>query len=487
MSWRQVTRWLERPRSRRDWLKEAAIGAVGMLSTQSWARADGRGKRVIVVGAGFSGLACAYELKAAGYDVHVLEARSRVSGRCWSLAELIPGKNVEAGGEWIGSNHPTLLAYVDQFKLKLLKSDSDDEEPIAPTVLQGKRLTAAQLKAIKKDVEETLQAISEESKPVVIDEPWLTPRAMDLDLLSTRDWIERRKISPLAKLFLHAEFAADNGVDTERQSYLANLAQVAGGGHDRYWDDTEVYHCDGGNQQIAMKLMMGVGKDRVNLQRPVKRIECDDQGVKVTDSTGKVWTGDDVVMTVPPSVWHKIEIEPALPAALQPQMGNNIKQLSVVRNRFWEALQLSPNAETDGPISMTWDATDLQPDRDTTSVCLTAFSGGTAADLCRKFSPDDRSAMYARELESLYPGFQKALQKEAFIDWPGDPWAMGSYSFPAPGQVTSQGPLLRKGFGRLHFAGEYSQYKFVGYMEGALTSGVELAQRLAQRDGITKG
>ena len=48
---------------------------------------------------------------------------------------------------------------------------------------------------------------------------------MDLDLLSTRDWIERRKISPLAKLFLHAEFAADNGVDTERQSYLANLEQ----------------------------------------------------------------------------------------------------------------------------------------------------------------------------------------------------------------------------------------------------------------------
>lgn len=484
MSWRQVSKWLGRPRSRRDWLRDATIGASALLSMRPLSAADGRGKRVIVVGAGFSGLACAFELKAAGYDVHVLEARSRVSGRCWSLAELIPGKNVEAGGELLGSNHPTVLAYMKKFGLELLEFGEEAEGAVAPTVLQNKRLTAVQLKTIEEEVDETLKAMTRDAAAVVVDEPWMTPRAMELDQLSTRTWIERQPISPLSKLLLHTEFAADNGVDTEQQSYLGNLAQIAGGGLDRYWPETEVYRCRGGNQQIAQKLMLGLGRDRVNLQRAVQRIECDDKGVKVTDSTGKVWTGDDVILTVPPSVWHKIEIEPALPATLTPQMGNNIKQLSVVRSRFWQEQQLLPDARTDGPVCMTWEATDAQSDRDTKAVCLTAFSGGSASTLCRKFSPEDRSAMYARELEALFPGFQKALTREAFIDWPGDPWSMGSYSFPAPGQVTAHGPLLRKGFGRLHFAGEYTIYKFVGYLQGALMSGVELAQRLAQRDGI---
>ena len=72
------------------------------------------------------------------------------------------------------------------------------------------------------------------------------------------------------------------------------------------------------------------------------------------------------------------------------------------------------------------------------------------------------------------------------MDWPGDPWTGASYSFPAPGQVTTVGPVLHAGLGRLHFAGEHACYQFVGYMEGALHSGAALAKRLAVRDGFIK-
>ena len=70
------------------------------------------------------------------------------------------------------------------------------------------------------------------------------------------------------------------------------------------------------------------------------------------------------------------------------------------------------------------------------------------------------------------------------MDWPSDPLAQAAYSFPAPGQIMSQGPTLRHGIGRLHFAGEHTCYKFVGYMEGGLNSGASLARRLAVRDGV---
>jgi monoamine oxidase len=70
------------------------------------------------------------------------------------------------------------------------------------------------------------------------------------------------------------------------------------------------------------------------------------------------------------------------------------------------------------------------------------------------------------------------------MDWPSAPWTLAGYSFPAPGQVTAVGPLLAEGIGgRLHFAGEYSCYKFAGFMEGALASGIAIARLLAVRTG----
>ena len=50
--------------------------------------------RVGVIGAGFGGLACAYELSDAGYLVDVFEARNRIGGRVRSEAEFAPGQVV---------------------------------------------------------------------------------------------------------------------------------------------------------------------------------------------------------------------------------------------------------------------------------------------------------------------------------------------------------------------------------------------------------
>jgi monoamine oxidase len=84
----------------------------------------------------------------------------------------------------------------------------------------------------------------------------------------------------------------------------------------------------------------------------------------------------------------------------------------------------------------------------------------------------------------VYRAIRPNYVRARFMDWPGDSWARGSYSFPAPGQVTAQGPTLFDGIGRLHFAGEYTSYAFMGYMEGALNSGARVARQIAERDGV---
>src|SRR3984893_4336954 len=45
----------------------------------------GRGTKVIILGAGIAGLVSAYEMRRAGFDCTVLEARERPGGRNWTI------------------------------------------------------------------------------------------------------------------------------------------------------------------------------------------------------------------------------------------------------------------------------------------------------------------------------------------------------------------------------------------------------------------
>ncbi|MFM8773532.1 MAG: FAD-dependent oxidoreductase, partial [Actinomycetota bacterium] len=75
--------------------------------------------RVVVVGAGFAGLACADRLVQLGHDVTVLEARDRVGGRVWSQ-ELLPGRPdtiVERGAEFVLEGYTVMREIAQRFDL----------------------------------------------------------------------------------------------------------------------------------------------------------------------------------------------------------------------------------------------------------------------------------------------------------------------------------------------------------------------------------
>ena len=88
--------------TRRDFLERfGAIGGTAMVmaAMRSWnlmaqevgtrpaLTGRGTGKKVIVLGAGVSGLTTGYELNKLGYDVQILEARDRVGGVNWSVKQ----------------------------------------------------------------------------------------------------------------------------------------------------------------------------------------------------------------------------------------------------------------------------------------------------------------------------------------------------------------------------------------------------------------
>ncbi|CAN5358094.1 FAD-dependent oxidoreductase [soil metagenome] len=463
-------------------IQRSLVAAGGLLLSAHFGplTAQQKGGRVVVIGAGFSGLAAAHELSRAGYDVTVVEARNRIGGRVITFSDLVPGKTVEGGAELIGSNHPAWLGYAEQFKLEFLDVSEEDAE--FPIVLDGKRLSGDDSEALWTEMEEAFNTIISDAATVDADRPWTSPNADPLDRRTLASWIENLEASPLCKSALRTMMMADNGVVTEWQSYLANLAMVKGGGLEKYWDESEVYRCKGGNQQLATRLAGAIGTSRVLTQTPVRAVVTTDDGARVTLANGKVLDADHVILTAPPSVWNKIAFDPALPHGLIPQMANNVKCLLAFRSAFWRRAELAPDLLSDGPVNLTWHGTDGQAGA---GEALVAFSGGPSADVCREWGAK-RIEGYLADLEKVYRGIRPSYTRARFMDWPGDAWAKASYSFPAPGQVTAQGPTLFDGIGRLHFAGEYTSYAFMGYMEGALNSGARVARQIAAGDGVVK-
>jgi monoamine oxidase len=472
--------------TRREMIARTLAGSAGLLLSDRFVRAASSqarstAPRALIVGGGFAGLAAAVELHAAGYDVHVFEARRRLGGRVVSFRDFAPGATVEGGGELIGANHPAWLSYARRFDLGFIDVPDDDGD--APVVLDGRALSAHEADALWHEIDGAYAALNALAAPVDANAPWRSPGAEALDRATVGEWLARARLSPLARRALDAEFAADNGVETAWQSQLGNLAQIKGGGLERYWTDSEVFRCNGGNQQLANKLASALPAGAVRHDAAVSAIVTTDRLARVTLRDGTSIEGDAVVLAVPPSVWPRIAIDPPLPAALRPQMGTNVKYLALVRSRFWTRANITAEWLSDGPPQLTWEATANQPGE---MAVLTSFAGGEAAETCRGWRPAERANRYLRRLEIAYREIARAFVKGRFMDWPSDAWTRASYSFPAPGEVTTVGPLLAAGQGRLHFAGEHVCPAFVGYMEGALESGIAVAKRVAAADGLVR-
>ena len=99
--------------SRRSFLKDSAVIMAGTLLNAKTANSffTFKPKHVIILGAGFAGLAAANALVKKGIKVTVLEARNRIGGRVYSYN--VPGEDlvIELGAEWVGDSHTRIKEY----------------------------------------------------------------------------------------------------------------------------------------------------------------------------------------------------------------------------------------------------------------------------------------------------------------------------------------------------------------------------------------
>lgn len=74
---------------------------------------------VLIIGGGFSGVLAAIQLKNSGISSVLLEARSRLGGRAFSLQ--FQGERVDLGGQWIGPDHKKMYRLLAELGLKTSK------------------------------------------------------------------------------------------------------------------------------------------------------------------------------------------------------------------------------------------------------------------------------------------------------------------------------------------------------------------------------
>ena len=150
---------------------------------------------------------------------------------------------------------------------------------------------------------------------------------------------------------------ADNGVVTEWQSYLGNLAMVKGGGLEKYWTDSEVYRCKGGNQQLATKLVAAIGAPRVLTRTPVAlgrrhRSRRARHARQRQGARGRPRDPDRAAVGLEPD---RVRSGAAADARAADGHQREVPDRRC-KGPFWRRAELAPDLLSDGPVNMTWHA-----------------------------------------------------------------------------------------------------------------------------------
>jgi monoamine oxidase len=475
-----------------DWLPEAPLSSglspgVGLVPTNR------PRKRIIVLGAGLAGLTAAWELVRSGHEVAVLEARLRPGGRVLTLREgFSPGLSAEAGAMSFSDDYRHLLHYAQLFGVpydSLANAAVRTPGTAALFHLQGQRLpaqvdgfvdwpydlTEEERRLGPRGILEKylLSAFQESGAP----EPphtfpgWLRP----YDRMTLLDFAAERGASPGARELIRNTFwFGGAGVRQSAAAHMLSDLSLFFRGQTAYGFPNG---CDSLPLAFAARL-----QDRIRYGAEAIRIEQAGSQVQVVVKARGLrerYRADRVVCTLPFSVLHRIEINPAFSAAKREiiaglQYRPVTRVFVQVRRRIWEAEGVAGDAMTDLPIGQVQKHPIFSAGSEGPRAILEAHARGDEALALDAMAEADRTRFVLEEMGKVHPGIEREVEGVLSKSWFEDRWARGAHVSALPGQLADWMPEIVRPEGRVHFAGEHTSI-YQGTMEGAIESGARAA------------
>jgi monoamine oxidase len=509
--------------SRRDFLRGAGAAAAGLAAASALGplnvrAARARDARVVVIGAGAAGLRCAHSLRQAGITAQVYEAAGRIGGRTFSATDFFAdGQVAEHGGEFISTEHNATRNLARNLGLRLEVVDGG-ELPGGEEIyhIDGAFYTYSEASAdwliASKAFKDELQAA-----PFPQNFDSFTQRGRELDLISVPAWFDPANphsnpilagfgpSSRFAKL-MQANVISEYGGNPEVQPALNLLYLLAWNSRNNLSPlpgTDEIYHVQGGNEQIAQRMAAQLVSGSVHTGRALTAITGEAGGPYTCQfATGAPVVADHLVLALPFRTLREVAIDSRIWAAFRPEkrfaitsmpIGTNAKLQVQGNTRPWskvitangQQIQANGVAYSDpAGFQVVWDGSVASP---SPRGILVDYLGGTKGTQLRgqgAFGPasaQDVSAFLAA-IEPVFPGTTAAYSGRALkSSWIDDPWHKGAYSYWGIGHYTGFSGAEGLQEGAIHFAGEHTSVDFQGYIEGAVRSGERVAQEIAQQ------
>ncbi|KGQ04023.1 Monoamine oxidase N [Beauveria bassiana D1-5] len=226
--------------------------------------------------------------------------------------------------------------------------------------------------------------------------------------------------------------------------------------------------CIPGGMTKLSEAIQSASKAEVRLNTPVAKIADSGHSVTVTTSAGETIQSRTVVVAVPLNTMRLLDISPALPEPVLAMLetGNPVRGSKLwlrVRGHVTPFSALAPPGEH--PLNTM--RVEKRWGDDTMILCMISQSDSIKHDdihavqtALRKFVPD---------LEVI---------DTAWHDWNADEFSRGGWMMHAPRHFLDGAVEIRKGHGRMSFAGADIAAMGPCTIEGAMSSGAKAAQRV---------